>query len=258
MADAAFRAMLALCQFNDATQTFVMERGVGSMEDLQQIDLDGIETMMKQLTRERPTPAARQQAVTFPYVSTRRLMAVRLWQEYKTLRGEVAPAGDVTREIIQTFMGRMDDLAAFKQEESSEKEKPPELTTLAKWVTWDELLCTYIRKHRSADAGVPMTYVIRKEADVTPEALAFTYLSIDDDLIETRRLNGQGYIRDNNRLYDMLKPPVINGPGWPYIQPYNRTRDGRAAYLALKRNAERKVVTLTRKQRAYNDISASV
>jgi hypothetical protein len=61
------------------------------------------------------------------------------------------------------------------------------------------------------------------------------------------------YVSDTKRLFDILKPLLIAGPGWPFIQPLNKksSRDGRAAFLAVKRQAEGTSALASRKAASY-------
>jgi hypothetical protein len=58
------------------------------------------------------------------------------------------------------------------------------------------------------------------------------------------------------RLFNLLKPLLIEGPGWPFGQPFNKktSRDGRAAFLCLKRQAEGTAAIASRKVSSYNVI----
>jgi len=53
----------------------------------------------------------------------------------------------------------------------------------------------------------------------------------------------------------ILKTLTIDGPGWTFIHSFNRTKDGRAAVMALRLQAEGDAAMLTRKESAYNAIS---
>jgi hypothetical protein len=94
--------------------------------------------------------------------------------------------------------------------------------------------------------------------DVTDEVRDATYDSLDDDLIATMRLQGAAYGIDNKQVFAIFKPLLIDGPGWPFIQRFNRTQNGRAAFLALKTQAEGQSAVTTRKAKAYAAIATAV
>jgi hypothetical protein len=80
-----------------------------------------------------------------------------------------------------------------------------------------------------------LAYVIRDNDEVAPDDLARNdWDSVDDNLVATSILEGETFSRDSKRVFDILKPFVMEGPGWPFVQPFNRRRDGRAAFTALK------------------------
>ena len=94
-----------------------------------------------------------------------------------------------------------------------------------------------------------MSYiVIRNKDEVTDEDRASEdWDLVDDDLVGTSVLGGVAVAHDNKRVYDLLNPLVMEGPGWPFVQPFNRKRDGCAAFKALKALAEGRSSVATKK-----------
>ncbi len=128
---------------------------------------------------------------------------------------------------------------------------PPKLASMTAWPTWVELFTTYLAQHRSVVAGTPLTYVIRDNDEVAPDNLARNdWDSVDNDLVATSILEGETFSRDSKPVFDILKPFVMEGPGCPFVQPFNRRRDGRAAFKALKSQAEGRSAIVTRKAKA--------
>ncbi|KAI2502118.1 Reverse transcriptase (RNA-dependent DNA polymerase) [Fragilaria crotonensis] len=126
------------------------------------------------------------------------------------------------------------------------------------WPTWIELFMTYLAQQRSVVAGTPLVYVIRDNDEAAPDDLARNnWDSVDDDLIATSVLEGETFSRDNKRVFDILKPFVMEGQGWPFLQTFNKKRDGRAAFKALKSQAEGKSAIATRKAKAYNMLATA-
>ena len=77
-------------------------------------------------------------------------------------------------------------------------------------------------------------------------------------LIEATILEGRHFALDNPRFYRELKSFTVNGEGWSYIKRYERSQDGRRAYLALKTQCEGTASKITRKNRAYASIANAV
>ncbi len=98
-----------------------------------------------------------------------------------------------------------------------------------------------------------MAYIIRDNDEVALDNLARNdWDSVDDNLVATSILVGETFSRDSKRgAFDNLKPFVMEEPGWPFIQPFNRRRDCRASFKALKSQAEGQSAIATRKAKAY-------
>ena len=95
-----------------------------------------------------------------------------------------------------------------------------------------------------------MSYTIRNKNEVTDKDRASEdWNLVGDNLVATSVLCGVAFARDNKRAYDLLKPLVMEGPGWPFLQPFNRKHDGHAAFKALKAQAEGRSTVATRMQK---------
>ena len=58
-------------------------------------------------------------------------------------------------------------------------------------------------------------------------------------------------------MFSLLKPLFVNGAAWPFAKAFNRAKDGRGAYLAVKRQAEGAAALQTRKAKAYAQIATA-
>jgi hypothetical protein len=67
---------------------------------------------------------------------------------------------------------------------------------------------------------------------------AANYTGHDAQLNATTTLQGGWFELDNARAYDEFKSLVLKGPGWSFIKQYDKTKNGRAASLAQKRQCE--------------------
>ncbi len=50
----------------------------------------------------------------------------------------------------------------------------------------------------------------------------------------------------------------MEGPGWPFVQPFSRRRDGRAVFKALKSQAEGRSAIAIRKTKAYAMVTTAL
>ncbi len=115
-----------------------------------------------------------------------------------------------------------------------------------------ELFTTFLVQHRSVVAGTPLSYVIRDKYEVVPDDLARNdWDSVDDDLVAMSILEGETILPNDKRVFDILKPFVMEGQGWPFVQAFNKKLDGRAVFTALKSQADGKSAIATRKAKAY-------
>ena len=68
---------------------------------------------------------------------------------------------------------------------------------------------------------------------MTVELLEVVYTSLDNDMRTTMELESPEYVADNERVWKMLKPLVVDGPVWTHIRAWDKMYLGRDAWLAL-------------------------
>ena len=64
------------------------------------------------------------------------------------------------------------------------------------------------------------------------------YNDTDVEFLRTFKLEGAEFKADSGRLYNELKPLVIDNPIWTYVKPFGHKWAGREAVLALEKYAE--------------------
>jgi hypothetical protein len=132
------------------------------------------------------------------------------------------------------------------------------LKKLTGWALWNESFQNYLRQIVGA-AKIPLIYLARNERDNPDEPLIPANFGTPTEyLIEATIFRGRHYDIDNPRFYRELKSFTINGEGWSYIKKYERSQDGRRAYLALKTQCEGTASKIARKNKAYALISNAV
>ena len=100
---------------------------------------------------------------------------------------------------------------------------------------------SHLRLYRGL-TQVPLSYIIREERgvpdaeeDLQYGAVGSTYSSTDDELIARASLDGHIYNCDNSRVYELLKASVLQFKDvYNWIKPFNRTKNGRAAWQGLR------------------------
>jgi hypothetical protein len=99
---------------------------------------------------------------------------------------------------------------------------------LAHWPKFWEQLKTYLLSQCCGMAHIPLIYLeVRKHETMTIEMHDMTqYSSVDDYMVVTMMLSGNHYQIDNARIYNDLKPLVVDGAGWAFIKKFDRAKNG--------------------------------
>jgi hypothetical protein len=80
--------------------------------------------------------------------------------------------------------------------------------------------------------GVPLSYILREHD--APVAAGTVFSSVHERLVLETPLSGHAYAEDNGKVWELLLQLVLDGPGWAYALPYEKKRDGRGAFKAMK------------------------
>jgi hypothetical protein len=104
---------------------------------------------------------------------------------------------------------------------------------------------------------MPFSYLLREHQDVLPDMLTTAYDSVDEELVATVILAGPNYEHNNQLLFNHLRGWLRDGPAWPFMQLHARTMNGRAAFFAMKAQAEGQAALTSRQARAYASIQTA-
>jgi hypothetical protein len=254
----AFGAALGRIGINPATRAAISDNGFATILDLATVQEEDLDRLPKHLEAWRNPAAPANQQVRIPFVSLKKLKAMRYWVVAQRCIGVDAPrAQDFTEEILEATIARMKDDKDYEAAtKDTEVRKPDKLTDLGKWTRFYELLSTYLGRVKGA-ALIPLIYLVREHEEVTPEIQNADYGSVQERLIATTALSGPHFELDNRTLYDELKPLVVDGPGWSFIKKFDKKKQGRKALLALKMQAEGTSAKISRKAAAYASIASS-
>ena len=242
-----------------ARQMLASQAGVNSLRSFLEISTveftEVWENLNKGAQSMRMTVEADRPIFTFP--AKIRLQAFRLYLEHLvSARATIVTTFDdfdddeyeIWREHAKTMQLHKDlDKDAFTS--------VPKITTLQKdWKLFRELLKNRLKQERNATLGVPLLYLIREQGTVTQDDLRADYPSVDDLLVRCTEVRGAMFKRDNRWLYQFLKGRTLGGDAAAFIEPHDRTQDGRAAYMALKDQTEGPTAQLSRCQDAYRTL----
>ena len=124
---------------------------------------------------------------------------------------------------------------------------------LIRWVL-APLLFSYLVlwwRRVATGAACALVYLIRDHDETTVDHVQADYDQVDNRLIACLEFKGEEYKKDNRKLYQLLKPKVIDGDLWSFIQAFDDRQDGRAAYKALLAQAEGPAAKKERVRQAY-------
>jgi len=259
--DVDFEARLAALGFEVEARNALVSQGLRTTSDMLTLllttevekcitHLQAEQKNIVQVDPKKPEPKA-----AFPFVAVKNLKAFYLWIVYREVRGQPLDLTLFDADTMKKWISREAELDRSKDDR--EPPEPSALTSFDDWLTFEECVLTWCANTRSSMTKVPFSYLLRSHSDVTDEMRAKTYDSIDDNLMNTMLLTGPDVLHDNRQLYDHLKGWMQDGPAWSFMQAFNRSRDGRGAYLAVKAQAEGQAALMSRKAKAYASLAAA-
>ncbi len=138
-----------------------------------------------------------------------------------------------------TSIRRLRELKIKEEARVSEAPPPPTIDTKDWPKTMDSL-----RDYFTSVLGetkAPLAYVIREDEAVPPEAddLATNYDTPENEMIarmphkDALDANLPTYIHDRSKVWQTISEVTRDDKCWTYVKPFQRTRDGRGAFLAL-------------------------
>ena len=131
----AFRNALGRIGFNAAMRNAINENGFETILDLATVQEQDLDRLPKHLESWRIPDAAANQQVRIPFVSLKKLKAMRYWVLAQRCVGIEEPrAQDFTPEVMEETLARMQADKDYKAAtEDTEIQKPEKLTDLLKW-----------------------------------------------------------------------------------------------------------------------------
>ena len=269
----AFRNSLRItCGLSNAAAEAIIAQGYDSPDDLRKLkdsDHEGIpglvhHTLKAAGRRSAAAAAARAAAIAandpvipalpevveIPHNSVNKLKAYRYWAILMDRIDQPALAGNFTVAAL-AFTETVIQEREARKEGSPDPPKPvPQLKSLDQWRSFWERFDGLMSQTIGA-AEIPINYVYRPHEAVDAAMLGADYASSDERYYATTCLSKKHYTEDRKRVYAALRDLVLDGPGWAFIQQFERTQNGRDAVLGLKAQAEGRSAVTTRKQLAY-------
>jgi hypothetical protein len=223
--------------------------GITTVDDLVDFDKDTLQQVAGSLRRPGgrvpdPTPGAAAGATipTPPFVfgakSQKRLLAACDIVRYYTTTGRPLTSGNMQwNTVISNFAEQM---KALKDRKTGDVPDVPKITKTLPIIKWTESFADYI--HRVIGVRtIPLAYVIRETVAVPPTAPALVagqphsdeHGSVEAELIARASHTNALYRDDNASVYYLLEEATRTTSYAASIKPFQRRKDGRAAWLAL-------------------------
>ena len=231
----------------DATVHELFRQGYTSNESFADFTDDNVKTMVLAIGKNKSPACPDPTKVFLSSTFTTKLCVLVSWIAFqKQIGGDPSPHAwlrDANSNNPSFYKDTKARLLFYKQaklsrEAVNDTKLPPSLKNMKKFREFDEHLQNYLRSKFGA-AGVPLSYVIRQNAEVTQEArdkrVGSDYEDWNHYCITCTLLNGPHWGSDNNSTWQIISNLVRDGPGWDFIRKFERQGggDGRGAYAAL-------------------------
>ena len=105
----------------------------------------------------------------------------------------------------------------------------PKLKKLDAIITWEEEIYTFASQHKETSLGVHLGTLLRAE----PEPKYAPMDPISQQLLNGFQFKRTVYHRINGQLFDILHMAVTGTPNLAFVRKFQKTCDGRAAYLYI-------------------------
>jgi hypothetical protein len=241
------------CGFNAQNIQYLIDQSFATPSDLLLASESDLESIVRAAARN---PPRNMQQVNM-FIALKNLMGLRFWADKSRRIGYDADPDDFDKDDVPVFTAKCHDKYNEQKQAAKDEDapKPEGLKKLSNWALWSKSLQNYLRQILSA-AKIPLVYLTRDERNDPDEVLdPENFETPTEYLIEATIFSGRHYEIDNARFYRELKSFTVNGKAWSYIKKFERSQDGRKAYLALKTQCEGTASKITRKNKASASIA---
>jgi hypothetical protein len=219
----AQRALLLRLGFANAQATAIIDQGIETPSDLDTMTHSDLKAFFKNLTSA---------GTITPFMAQHRMQILRYWVEKRLPLELPVNAALFTMVVCNEWARKM----KAATDDAADKEKvtipaPPKWKKGGSmdWRPWKEQFVTYIGAKLGQNKA-PLTYVLRPEDAPAADGI---YDDDYDRMVFMMPLTGDRYKKDNGAVYDELKALMVDSQAWTWIRPYDRSRNGRAAWKAL-------------------------
>jgi hypothetical protein len=218
------------------------EQGLISFESFIGLESDDLTTIAMNIrkpggTIQNPNEARREEIPSIPnpgisigFVSVRRLEYLRFYVHH-CIR--------VQRPLIAAEMSvaRLTNIYKLKETEDSLKKETVELPE--KILKIDDVrnniedLDDYLMRKRG-ESGLPLAYVTRDTVEPPVDDPGFGLPTSLVEMVDRGNHNQPAFQNDSIEVFNVIRHMTHGGLAWSWVSAFNRNKDGRNAYIALK------------------------
>lgn len=208
------------------SDTLIEQERLTTLADFAELTTDDVANLAAKL--EKRTIANGR--MILPQKLIRNLQALCFWCGERVRRGEPL---DHLLFTVQELQECKLEMRMRKENKVDSPTIKPEKFTAKKWKTWAKQFNLYLANHKGAQFA-PLDYVIRpEEIDIEPGEQTERELQL-----YKYPLRGAHFREDNMMVYRMLFDLVVGSEGEPWIIEFNRSQNGRAAWLNMRLHYE--------------------
>ena len=235
----------------------LMAEGISTVEDLEEFndeDIKAVQENLRKLAGTVPDPNNRNQRVAAPsYVlgakSVKRLkIAAAAVRYYQTIGRDIDANNMHFTNVLKNFGEQWE---AIKQKEKDDEPEVPKITRSLPIVRWTESFEDFLHQVIGS-RHISLSYLVRENVEASDPAppllenkcYSEEHGSVMGELIARATHDHTKYKDDNEKLYSFLEEATRSTQYASSIRPYSRAKNGREAYLAIKRQyaSERPII----------------
>jgi hypothetical protein len=224
---------------NEALRVAIRNQGLLTFDDLIGMEEDDIKSITSNIrkpggtlprpTRQNPNATIPNPGLSVGHVITRRLEIVRYYVNH-CARIQRLPVN-----VNEMTLNRLSNVHQhFKNEkDGSDVELPGKIVKIDDVRTNIEDLDSYLN-NALGETYLPLAYLVREDIALPMFDEGFGMPSYHEEMIRRGDHQGAAYQRDNVALWNVISHMTHGGFAWNWVSSYERSRNGRGAYTALK------------------------
>ena len=143
-----------------------------------------------------------------------------------------------------------------KEEGKDEPKLPEKLSNINNIRQVIENVENYLRVKRGVN-GIFLLYVIRESVEIPDGDPGFALPTIDDEMIRRAPHTTDSFHVDSATVWNVVRHVTHDGPGWTWVSSYNRSQNGRDAFIALRSHYQGDAYRNNLKIKAENTMSTA-